>query len=537
VASFLPALAPTGKYGARLTLAVQLSVALCIGAAFLQIAPLSATSSGGNLERINAPLVTYRTSAVAYVRDAKGRYTEQPLVSAALGAGDRIRYLIVATNATKTPQLAGVAVRIPNFTMWDPSSEFESPDIIQWTTDRVHWHSGAPPVGQAQQVRLVRWVLSDKLRSGLSAAFVFQLRLTGPFSDRTGDLNMSRPEAAKAITTLNNAQIREIQREVKVDPDIADPLGLSALYAEKSKLLHFNGQLQAQIAMRNDVAYTVAGSAFVRDDQGIVSEVPLSQAKLHAGDRVRFVFTARNQADGPRQVGATFTIPAYAHFLSATKGNGVLDVSSDGVEWRPIAKRGKTDVQSIRWTHAGPLAPGATAQFMVELSVARAPLPDEFTARNGQGSFDPLSSSAVQSVLFTNGLTINKDQVYAGVPVTQEVIRGVNALAVPAIHGFVASGATPIADHEPVDTAFPNQQQQADSSKPSAVTPAIGLFALAVIGVVFLLARRGSGGGRAQSWDPDAAFRRPGSGSYDRSTERFTRGSDRGETAPSDRGP
>jgi hypothetical protein len=491
-----------------------------------------ATDSGGNLEKLNAPLVTYRTSAVAYVRDAKGRYTEQPLISAALGAGDRIRYLIVATNATKSTQLAGVAVRIPPYTVWDPTSELESPDIIQWTIDKVHWHAGVPRRGEAERVKVVRWVLADKLRSGLSAAFVFQLRLTGPFSDRTGDLNMSRPGAVQNIETLNNAQIREIQREARVDPEIADPLGLSALYAEKTRLLHFNGQLQAQIALRNDVAYSVSGTAYLRDEQGIVSEVPLSQAHLHAGDRVRFTFTARNQADGPRQVGATFTIPAYARFDSAVKGNGVLDVSADGVNWRPMARRGKIQVSSIRWTHAGPIAPGATAEFSVELTVTRAPLPDEFTARNGQGSFDPLSSSAVQSVLFTNGLTIGSSQQYAGVPITQQLVRGVNALAVPAVQGFVASGATPVPDHTPVDTAPPQQPaSESDRSKRYGLTSAAVFFAIAVVGIVFLLARRSGGGRSGRNWDPDHGFRRPMRGSFERMENRqpvAPRESDRG---------
>ncbi len=498
MSSFTPAVGHYRRQDDRLTRALPALIALCTAASIASLVPTFA-QSGGNLEKLNAPLVNYRTSGVAYVRQANGGYKEEPLSSAALGAGDRIRYLIVATNATKSAQLAGVAVRIPDYTVWDPSQDFESADIVQWTIDRVHWHGGLPGAADADRVRVVRWVLADKLRGGLSTAFVFQMRLTGPFSDRTGDLNMSRPEIAKPVETLNDFQIREIQRDAHIDPEIADPLGLTALYADKSRLLHFNGQVQAEIAVRNDVAYRVAGTAYVHDDHGIVSEVPLSQAHLHAGDRVRFVFSARNEGDGPRQAGSTFTIPAYASFDSATSGEGVVDLSADGAAWRPLSKRGKLQPRYVRWTYAGRLAPGQTTQFSALLTVVRGPSPAEFTARGGQGSFDPLSASAIQSVLFTNGLTVGKQREYSGVPITEQLMRGVKALALPALPGFVASGATPIAEHTPVDS---------DRTRQYGLIGAIGFGALAILGLVFLMLRRTDGG---RTWERDS-FGRSGRG-------------------------
>jgi hypothetical protein len=478
------------------TRGVRVFTALCVAASFASLVPSMAGGSGGNIEKLNAPLVNYRTSGIAYVRDANGRYSEQPLVTAALGAGDRIRYLIVATNSTKVPQLAGVAVTIPEYTIWDPSAELEGADIVQWTDDRLHWHSGVPGAAETQRVKVVRWVLADKLRAGLSTAFVFQLRLTGPFSDRTGDLNMARAADVKPVETLNDAQISEIQREAHVEPEIADPLGLSALYADKSKLLHFNGQLQAEIAMRNDVAYRVTGTAYVHDDHGIVSEVPLSQARLHAGDRVRFVFSAQNTGDAPRQAGSTFTIPAYARFDSAAAPEGVVDLSADGEIWRSNANRGKLQPRYVRWTHAGRLAPGEASQFSVMLTVVREPSPAEFTAKSGQGSFDPLSASAIQSVLFTHDLTVGRQQSYGGVPITEQIVRGVKALALPALPGFVASGAAPIPEHEPVDS---------ERTRQLGLFGSIGFGALALVGLVILFLRRGGGG---RNWTPDSYGRR-----------------------------
>jgi hypothetical protein len=477
----------------RFTAAVAAALVLTLGAL-----PAVARAAGslGSVDQMNAPLVTYRMAGVAYVRGPGGRYKEKPLANAALGAGDRIRYLIVATNATASPQLAGIAINIPDYTVWEPTSELGSADLVSWSQDHESWHAGLPTQGQAKLARGVRWVLAEKLRGGLSTVFIFELRLTGPYADPAGDLNMSRAPDAKPVQTLDDSDIRDIQHDAHVAPEIADPLGLAAFIADKRKLLpRRNNEEQTDLTVRNGIAYRVSASSLERNGLGIPQRVPLSEAHLNTGDRVRFDFIAQNVGDSPRRAGSTFTIPFYARFDSARTGDGVIDVSANGASWTSLWAHGEAQPRYVRWTHAAPIAPGGSAQFSVNLIVDRGPAPAERARPDAQGALDPLSTAAIQSVLFTDNLSAGPvtRHEYSGVPISDELVRGVRAISMPALPGFAASTAAPIEDHKPVDT---------EANKKMTNIGAAALGVLAVIGLVVFLVMRGAN----RTYAADAAF-------------------------------
>ncbi len=398
------------------------------------------------VKKLSEPQVSYRMTGVAYVRAPGGhkKFVEAPLETAALGAGDRIRYLVVATSVAKTPQLAGIAIHVPEYTVWEPTPDLDGADVVAWSTGHGVWRTGPPSEADAKAVRTVRWVLAQRLRPGLSTAFVFQLHLTGPYSDRTHDLNQSRATSPKSIEALTETQIRAVESIAHVDPDIADPLGLREAFADPQKLLAAaGGALQARIGARNGIEYGVTGNAYQRDGN-VVREVPLSGARLHAGDRVRFAFSAKNAGDVAGSAGSEFWLPPYARFESARSTDGVFDVSADGSRWTALTQRGAMQPRVVRWTHSGPLGPGATAHFTVSLVVAREPSMAERIAKGGQGSFEPLSASVIQSILFTKELTTGTAREYRGVPLSDELRHGR-----PSTGGFVNGNARPIEAHQP----------------------------------------------------------------------------------------
>jgi hypothetical protein len=84
---------------------------LAILAILAAVVPTIATDTvgGGVVEGLNAPLVTYRMSGVALVPHGEGHFVEAPLADAPLGAGSRIRYLLIASNTSHDVQVAGVS--------------------------------------------------------------------------------------------------------------------------------------------------------------------------------------------------------------------------------------------------------------------------------------------------------------------------------------------------------------------------------------------------------------------------------------------
>jgi uncharacterized membrane protein YgcG len=483
--------------------------------------PLAASADAGHIERLNGSQVAYRLQGVALVKDSKGKVSEASLSDAPMSAGDRVRYLIVATNQAGSAQVAGVAVTIPEFTVWEPPGEVDEADILEWTLDGKHWRAGLPK--DPAKVHAIRWVLADVLMPHMSAAFAFSLRLTGPYSDRTGDLNATRSANVRPLIALENAQIASIQtvhpeRAIAKGPGLTDPLGLGAMLSNTKSLVDYNGLKMAELTTRNDVAYRATGTAFIRGANGSMKSVPVAQARLGVGDRVTYAFLAQNIGDATRAAGATFVIPSYARFNSAaTRGDGIIEVTDDFVHWHKPSKFPPEKVRGIRWAYDGKLNVRESAAFQVMVDVIGAPKAEDLQSKDGQGTFQALSPSAIQSVKFTNELTAsaanaskdianqiaNIGSSFEGVPLNSSLAEAVNQVVQP---GIVKSDATPIPTPEPLQ------------AKSAGAPPEVGLIGMFIGGGLFILVffifsqMRGGTGGDPSSGGSGGGFSMGGDG-------------------------
>jgi hypothetical protein len=330
--------------------------------------------------------------------------------------------------------------------VWSPPLENNPADIVQWTIDQKHWHNGRPNAADAKRVRVVHWVAGDYLRPGMSTAFAFQLRLTGPYSDRTGDLNATRDPAARPVIALNETQVAAIQRSVlHITSAIAEPFALGGSLWRPSARLDDGS---AGIVVRNGVRYSVKATAYVRDADGDVHALPLAKAHPQPGDRVRYTFIAHNTSDGPRQAGATFNLPAGSRFAAVMSSDGLIDVSDDGgMHWRRAASAPAGSPRNVRYVHRGRLAPDAAGGFAVDVEIVAAPVA-QATAKPDPGSLDALSASAIRSFFFTRDLASGKRVKYDGFTLTPHLEGIAKQAAGP---GFVTSGATPMPTPMPIE--------------------------------------------------------------------------------------
>ena len=155
---------------------------------------------------------------------------------------------------------------------------------------------------------------------------------------------------------------------------INDPLSLGTLLNDTAKTVDFNGTKLAELTRRNDVSYRATGTALVRLANGALSSQPISRAKLNTGDHVRYAFMAQNVGDATRSAGAVFTLPDYARFDSAaTRGDGIIEVTSDFVHWFPPSKLSSDKVRGVRWAYDGKLTSRKARAFSVMVRVVSKP--------------------------------------------------------------------------------------------------------------------------------------------------------------------
>jgi hypothetical protein len=466
--------------------------------------PMAARADDGHLEKLNGSQIAYRLQGVALVKDSSGNRVEASLADAPLGAGDRVRYLIIATNQGSQPQVPGVVISIPEFTVWEPPKDVSDADILEWSTDGTHWQAGMPK--HPAQVRKFRWALSDVLMPKMSTAFGFQLRLTGPYSDRTGDLNATRLPDARPLVAMASSEIKTIQTEhadhpVQRGPGETDPLKIGALMDNSKTVVDYNGLKMVEIALRNEVAYRATGTATVRAPNGATRTLPVSQTRLGVGDRVSDAFLAQNIGDVTRMAGATFVLPSYARFSSAnTRGDGIIEVTDDFTHWYKPSQISADRVRGVRWAYDGKLNARQSAAFQVLVDVIGTPNTEDLNSPSGGGTFEALSPSAIQSLKFTSDLSASaanagrdiQNQIasignsYDGVPLTAKLADSVTT---QVVSGVVKSDATPV----------PTPTPRVDPKAGSVGGPDASLAALFVGGgvlalVCYLFSRASSSG-------------------------------------------
>jgi hypothetical protein len=448
--------------------------------------------------QLNAPAVSYRTAGVALLQDSSGRFKQAKLVDAPLGKGDRVKYLIVATNESDQPQVAGVSIRIPDLTAYQPpdTDQFDKADILQYSTDGKTWHSGNAREARGRIVA-IRWVLAAPLEPHMSASYSFVLRLTGPYSDRTGDFNAAR-DGTTTVQTLSIPVLSGIISALGVRAQPAKATAVPPLPGFEIPSSYVQtGEGLRLIGRGSNVLYRAAGVALVRRSDGSFAQAPMQHTSLKEGDNVRYTIFATNQGSSNANAGSTIEIPANTQFLGArgVRGDGV-EVTNNGLTWTPASTTNLRDdeVRAVRWVRQAPLAPGQSAAFSLELRVA-GPYSDpkgdlNVSSQKGSGSLRPLAEAALQSIAFSRVLLRRNEDTVQGIPLDQHIVGDILK---PTLNtGFQKS------DYAPVATAPPEHQNLSDRLKHDVhldnldmnfVGFVVGIVGLGITGLVLVFAR------------------------------------------------